>query len=154
MNDLIPANLWEDYCQTRVLFSIDQQKYRLLPHERGESSWPWSDDFTDVFILSAIHPRSKQSSDEEIVTLNQKMVDTLTELSLNYMMCIGKPARDDWPEEESFLITNANESILMKLCKDFNQNAFFHWTKEFWSVQGVFAEQTHFTYWELEKIIL
>ena len=154
MTEQIPEELWDDYCQTRLLFSLNQQTYRLLPNAPGNSLWPWSDEVKDVFIMSAIHPRSKQSTDEEIPQLNQRMVSTLNALSLNYMMCIGKPARDDWPEEESFLITNANESLLIKLCQDFNQNAYFHWTQEFWSVQGVFAQQTYFTNWELEKVIL
>ena len=151
MTELIPENLWSDYCQTRLLFVLNSQHYRLLPSESGDNTWPWSNDITDVFILSAIHPRSKQSTDDEIVRLNQQMANSLDELSLNYMMCIGKPARDDWPEEESFLITNATESTIIKRCQDFDQNAYFHWTKDFWSVKGIFAPQTYFTNWILEN---
>ena len=151
MTELIPENLWNDYCQTRVLFNLNSLQYRLLPSESGDNTWPWSNDITNVFILSAIHPRSKQSTDDEIVRLNQHMANSLDELSLNYMMCIGKPARDDWPEEESFLITNATESTIIKSCQDFDQNAYFHWTKDFWSVKGIFAPQTYFTNWILEN---
>lgn len=151
MTELIPANLWEDYSQTRLLFSLNNHNYRLIPNESGDNSWPWHDDTTDIFILSAIHPRSEQSTDEEIVLLQQRMVDTLNILSLNYMTCIGKPAQDGWPEEESFLLTNADEATIIKLCQDFDQNAYFHWTKEFWSVKGVFALQTYFTNWSLEN---
>jgi hypothetical protein len=151
MTELVPENLWNDYCQTRVLFNLNSLQYRLLPSESGDNTWPWSNDITNVFILSATHPRSKQSTDDEIVRLNQHMAISLDELSLNYMMCIGKPARDDWPEEESFLITNATESTIIKLCQDFDQNAYFHWTKDFWSVKGIFAPQTYFTNWILEN---
>ena len=151
MTNLIDEMTWDHYCQTRLLFSLKNHNCRLIPNESGNNSWPWHDDITDIFILSAIHPRSQQSTDEEIVPLQQRMVEILNNLSLNYMNCIGKPAQDGWPEEESFLLTDADEETIIKLCKEFDQNAYFHWNKEFWSVKGVFAEQTYFTNWSLEN---
>lgn len=154
MTELIPADLWDDYCQTRLLFTVSHQRYRLIPNQIGDNPWPWSNDIKDVYVISAIHPRSKQSTVEEIPELNQRMVETLNNLNVNYRSCIGEPSQDDWPEEESFLITNVNESIINELCREFDQNAYFHWTKDFWSVKGIFAPQTHSTNWTLETLTL
>jgi hypothetical protein len=152
MTDFISDDLWRDYSETRVLFSTRNAHYRLTADNNGDNSWPWESDIKEIFIISAIHPRSHQSTPAEIVELEKKMKERLNALQYEYIRCIGKPAHDDWPEEESFMIFSATEKDIVSLCREFDQNAYFHWTKEFWAIKGVFTSQTTCTNWTLEEI--
>jgi len=152
MTDFLPEELWRDYSETRLLFTASNKQYCLTANKSGDNNWPWESDIKEIFIISAIHPRSNQSTDEEIVELEEKMNVRLNTLDLTYIRCTGKPAHDDWPEEESFMIFSATEKDIVSLCREFDQNAYFHWTKEFWAIKGVFTSQTTFTNWTLEEI--
>jgi hypothetical protein len=152
MTDFLPEDLWRDYSETRLLFTASNKQYCLTANKSGDNNWPWEIDIQEIFIISAIHPRSNQSTDEEIVELEEKMKERLNTLDLTYIRCTGKPAHDDWPEEESFMISSATEKDIVSLCREFDQNAYFHWTKEFWAIKGVFTSQTTCTNWTLEEI--
>jgi hypothetical protein len=152
MTDFISEDLWRDYLETRVLFSTSNSHYRLTADINGDNTWPWESDIKEIFIISAIHPRSHPSTPLEIVELEKKMKARLNALQFSYIRCIGKPAHDDWPEEESFMIFNASEVTIISLSREFDQNAYFHWTREFWAIKAVFSSQATSTNWTLEEI--
>lgn len=153
MTDFISEDLWRDYSETRVLFSTSDSHYRLTADNNGDNTWPWKSDIKEIFIISAIHPRSHPSTPPEIVELEKKMKERLNALQYEYIRCIGKPAHDDWPEEESFMIFNASEKTIVSLSEEYNQNAYFHWTRDFWAVKAVFSSQKTGTNWNLEVIL-
>lgn len=148
MTNQIPDEVWAPYTQTHLLFEHNSTKHRLVPDSEGNSLWPWEDAIEEIFIISAIHPRSKQSSDSEIAKLNTAMTQQLNELGYDFISCIGTSPTGDW-QESSFLITNAEESDIVALCFAFDQNAYFHWTSEEWSVNGVFSDQRFSSAWHL-----
>ncbi|MFZ9309447.1 MAG: DUF3293 domain-containing protein [Candidatus Nanopelagicales bacterium] len=152
MTDFIREDLWRDYVETRLLFSTSNTQYRLRADINGDNIWPWKSDIKEIFIISAIHPRSAQSTTEEIVELEKNMQERLNTLQLSYIRCIGKPAHENWPEEESYMIFSAKDEDIVSLCQAFDQNAYFHWTRDFWAIKGAFTSQATITNWILEKI--
>ncbi|MEN9923655.1 MAG: hypothetical protein RIS09_1169 [Actinomycetota bacterium] len=149
----IPEDLWQAYCTTNLIFHVNNKSLRLMPADAGTNQWPWPATIGQIVIISAINPFSEPSEANEIPVLQASMQRELERLNYTFLQCTGTDQSNEW-QEESFLVLNPDEEHISRLCHDFQQYAYFLWTKDSWSVKSVVSSQVFRTNWNLVETTL